>query len=128
MHRSRAYPTKGIAGKRLTYRGPAPAASENRAGEMVGFHAGEGVGAKLLNLDAMIPPEDFEIDQVGSALSRRVGQVPVGEGPLPQIKVRLSWPDAPGSIAVSVNGEPQAVHCGPWFCLSSMSCSPLLLQ
>jgi len=95
---------------------------------MVGFHAGEGVGAKLLNLDAMIPPEDFEIDQVGSALSRRVGQVPVGEGPLPQIKVRLSWPDAPGSIAVSVNGEPQAVHCGPWFYLSSMSCSPLLLQ
>jgi hypothetical protein len=95
---------------------------------MVGFHAGEGVGFKLVKLDAMIPPEDFEIDQVGSASSRWVGQVPPGEGPLPQIKVRLSWPDAPGSIAVSVNGEPQAVHCGPWFCLSSMSCSPLLLQ
>jgi hypothetical protein len=41
-----------------------------------------------------------------------------------QVKVRLSWPDAPGSMAVSVIGEPQAVHCGPWFCVSSMSCSP----
>jgi len=27
-----------------------------------------------------------------------------------------------GSIAVSLMGEPQAVHCGPWFCLSSMCC------
>src|ERR1700730_15579330 len=25
-----------------------------------------------------------------------------------------------GSIAASLIGEPQAVHCGPWFCLSSM--------
>jgi hypothetical protein len=28
------------------------------------------------------------------------------------------------SIAVSFIGEPQAVHCGPWLCLSSMPCSP----
>ena len=26
-----------------------------------------------------------------------------------------------GSIAESFIGEPQAVHCGPWFCLSSMA-------
>jgi hypothetical protein len=25
-----------------------------------------------------------------------------------------------GSIAVNLMGEPQAVHCGPWFCASSM--------
>jgi len=25
-----------------------------------------------------------------------------------------------GSIAASLVGEPQAVHCGPWFCASSM--------
>jgi hypothetical protein len=25
-----------------------------------------------------------------------------------------------GSITDSLMGEPQAVHCGPWFCLSSM--------
>ena len=25
-----------------------------------------------------------------------------------------------GSIAESFIGEPQAVHCGPWFCVSSM--------
>jgi hypothetical protein len=25
-----------------------------------------------------------------------------------------------GSIAASLMGEPQAVHCGPWFCASSM--------
>jgi hypothetical protein len=53
------------------------------SGEMVGFHAGEGVGFKLVKLDAMIPPEDFQVDQVGSASSRRAGQVPAGEGPLP---------------------------------------------
>jgi hypothetical protein len=28
-----------------------------------------------------------------------------------------------GSITVNLMGEPQAVHCGPWFCLSSMGCS-----
>jgi hypothetical protein len=28
-----------------------------------------------------------------------------------------------GSIAVSFIGEPQAVHCGPWFCISSIRCS-----
>jgi hypothetical protein len=83
MHPFAAYPTKGIAGKRLTYRGPAPAASENRAGEMVGFHAGEGVSAKLVKLDTMIRPEDFQVDQMGSASSRRAGQVSAGEGPLP---------------------------------------------
>jgi hypothetical protein len=26
-----------------------------------------------------------------------------------------------GSIAVNFMGEPQAVHCGPWFCVSSMA-------
>lgn len=26
-----------------------------------------------------------------------------------------------GSIADSFIGEPQPVHCGPWFCLSSMA-------
>jgi hypothetical protein len=25
-----------------------------------------------------------------------------------------------GSIAANLMGEPQAVHCGPWFCVSSM--------
>jgi hypothetical protein len=37
-----------------------------------------------------------------------------------QAKVRRSWPHMLGSIAVNLIGEPQAVHCGPWFCLSSM--------
>jgi hypothetical protein len=41
-----------------------------------------------------------------------------------QVNVRKSWPKAPGSIAVSFMGEPQAVHCGPWVCLSSMACAP----
>ena len=31
-----------------------------------------------------------------------------------------SWPGMLGSIAVNLMGEPQAVHCGPWFCASSM--------
>ena len=31
-----------------------------------------------------------------------------------------SWPGMLGSIAASLMGEPQAVHCGPWFCASSM--------
>jgi hypothetical protein len=37
-----------------------------------------------------------------------------------QLNVRKSWPGELGSIAVSFIGEPQAVHCGPWFCASSM--------
>ena len=37
-----------------------------------------------------------------------------------QENVRKSWPDMLGSIAASLVGEPQAVHCGPWFCASSM--------
>jgi hypothetical protein len=41
-----------------------------------------------------------------------------------QVNVRKSWPNALGSIAVNLIGEPQAVHCGPWFCVSSMRCSP----
>jgi hypothetical protein len=41
-----------------------------------------------------------------------------------QANVRRSWPNALGSIAVNLMGEPQAVHCGPWFCLSSMVASP----
>jgi hypothetical protein len=40
-----------------------------------------------------------------------------------QLNVRKSWPVALGSIAVNFIGEPQAVHCGPWFCVSSMHCS-----
>jgi hypothetical protein len=42
-----------------------------------------------------------------------------------QVKVRRSWPTALGSIAVNFIGDPHAVHCGPWFCVSSMmfSCS-----
>jgi hypothetical protein len=28
-----------------------------------------------------------------------------------------------GSIATNFIGEPQAVHCGPWFCLSSKALS-----
>ena len=35
-------------------------------------------------------------------------------------KVRKSWPNVLGSIAANLIGEPQAVHCGPWFCVSSM--------
>ena len=27
-------------------------------------------------------------------------------------------------MAVSLIGEPRAVHCGPWICLSSMRCAP----
>src|SRR5260370_2817226 len=38
--------------------------------------------------------------------------------------VRKSWPGALGSIAVNFIEEPQAVHCGPWFCVSSIRCSP----
>jgi hypothetical protein len=33
----------------------------------------------------------------------------------------LAFAAALGSIAVNFMGEPQAVHCGPWFCLSSMA-------
>ena len=29
----------------------------------------------------------------------------------------------PGSITANLMGEPQAVHCGPWFCLSSNALS-----
>jgi hypothetical protein len=32
---------------------------------------------------------------------------------------RRSWPAPPGSIAVNFIGEPQAVRCGPWICVSS---------
>jgi len=38
-----------------------------------------------------------------------------------QVKVRRSLPVPLGSIADNFMGEPQAVHCGPWFCLSSMA-------
>jgi hypothetical protein len=37
-----------------------------------------------------------------------------------QENVRKSWPVLLGSIAVNLIGEPQAVHCGPWFCVSSI--------
>jgi uncharacterized protein (DUF4415 family) len=37
------------------------------------------------------------------------------------VKVRRSLPVQLGSIADNFMGEPQAVHCGPWFCLSSMA-------
>jgi len=37
-----------------------------------------------------------------------------------QENVRKSWPGMLGSIAASLMGEPQAVHCGPWFWASSM--------
>jgi hypothetical protein len=37
-----------------------------------------------------------------------------------QVNVRRSWPVLLGSIAESFIGEPQAVHCGPWFCVSSI--------
>src|SRR5258707_2392466 len=40
---------------------------------------------------------------------------------LGQVKVRKSWPNVLGSIAANLIGEPQAVHCGPWFCVSSMA-------
>jgi hypothetical protein len=30
----------------------------------------------------------------------------------------------PGSNAVSLIGEPQAAHCGPWLCVSSMALLP----
>jgi hypothetical protein len=36
-----------------------------------------------------------------------------------QVNVRKSWPGALGSIIVNFIGEPQAVHCGPWFCAMS---------
>ncbi len=39
---------------------------------------------------------------------------------LGQLKVRKSWPNALGSIAVSFIGELQATQHGPWFCESSM--------
>jgi hypothetical protein len=45
-----------------------------------------------------------------------------------QAKVRKSWPDALGSIAVNLIGEPQAMHCGPWFCVSNMRFSPFLAE
>jgi hypothetical protein len=38
-----------------------------------------------------------------------------------QPNVRRSFSISPGSIAVSFIGDPQTVHCGPWFCLSSMA-------
>src|SRR5258705_2541000 len=41
-----------------------------------------------------------------------------------QANVRKSWPGAIGSIAVNLIGEPQAVHCGPWFCVSSICLLP----
>ena len=41
-----------------------------------------------------------------------------------QVNVRRSLSASPGSIAVNFMGEPQAVHCGPWFCVSSMGCFP----
>jgi hypothetical protein len=37
-----------------------------------------------------------------------------------QAKVRKSWPHMLGSIADNFIGASQAVHCGPWFCLSCM--------
>src|ERR1700675_565142 len=40
-----------------------------------------------------------------------------------QANVRKSWPNVLGSIAVNLIGEPQAVHCGPWFCVSSIVAS-----
>ena len=40
-----------------------------------------------------------------------------------QANVRKSWLNVLGSIAVNLIGEPQAVHCGPRFCVSSMCCS-----
>jgi hypothetical protein len=40
-----------------------------------------------------------------------------------QVNARRSWPSPPGSIAVNVIGESQSMHCGLWFCVSSMSCS-----
>jgi hypothetical protein len=43
---------------------------------------------------------------------------------LGQLKVRKSWPNALGSIAVNFIGEPQAVQHGPWFCESSIRRSP----
>src|ERR1700726_2165231 len=42
-----------------------------------------------------------------------------------QVNVRKSWPNVLGSIAVNLIGEPQAVHCGPWFCVSSIVAAPL---
>jgi len=42
-----------------------------------------------------------------------------------QANVRNS-PHMLGSIAVNFIGESQAVHCGPWFCASSMCWSPQL--
>jgi hypothetical protein len=41
-----------------------------------------------------------------------------------QVNIRRSWPNPPGSIAINVIGESQSMHCGLWFCVSSMSCSP----
>src|ERR1700675_3265598 len=41
-----------------------------------------------------------------------------------QANVRKSWPNVLGSIAANLIGEPQAVHCGPWFCVASIRCSP----
>jgi hypothetical protein len=44
---------------------------------------------------------------------------------LGQLKVRKSWPNALGSIAVSFIGELQAMQHGPWFCESSIGRSPI---
>jgi hypothetical protein len=41
-----------------------------------------------------------------------------------QVNVRKSWPGLLGSIAVNFISEPQAVHCGPWFCASSIVVLP----
>ena len=37
-----------------------------------------------------------------------------------QANVLKCWPHMLGSITANLMGEPQAAHCGPWFCLSSM--------
>jgi hypothetical protein len=44
---------------------------------------------------------------------------------LGQLKVRKSWPNALGSIALSFIGELQAMQHGPWFCASSIGRSPI---
>jgi hypothetical protein len=44
---------------------------------------------------------------------------------LGQLKVRKSWPNALGSIAVSFIGDSQAMQHGPWFCESSIGRSPI---
>jgi len=44
---------------------------------------------------------------------------------LGQANVRKSWLNPLGSIALNLIGEPQAVHWGPWFCVSSICFAPL---